>query len=442
MFKSLSTQKIQSQETIEKDLSMKKKYLIIAECIYDVGGEQIYTENKYSFLKKNGWDVFIFSISKGKSIMMKELKIFENGVIEQLRYYPFLLKKKLRDKTINKIITEINNENNCEIVIESHGLSTAVWGEMIAHALNCKHFIFLLQEKFFNSHQAILDFFDFKHKRKELSGIKKESLELLFKNYKKLEDNEKYFLSAVCTSKIVKIDNIFLDKLTKKDVNIGCISRLQKPYIRTMIDEIIHFAKKYREKKIQLVIVGSAPNRKIIQDIKNQINPINNISLTLTGTLYPIPQKLFDLIDVFIGTSGASYFTSNEGALTISIDVVSNKPLGFLKYDPQKGLYSRSEMKTSISEMLEEVFIMKKKIKNVYYEKKIETVDYMKEFESHIGFINNSNQIKKYFIFSSKKIGGINLAKKFVIHLAGVNGYEKSLKLYSHLNSIGANFKF
>lgn len=414
----------------------------MAECIYDVGGEQIYTKNKYSYLKTNGWEVFVFSISKGKSIVMKELKIFENCVIEQLRYYPFLLNKESRDKTIYRIITEINNDNNCEIVIESHGLSTSVWGEMIAHALDCKHFIFLLQEKFFNNHRAILDFFDFKHKRKELSGIKKESLELLFENYKKVDDSEKYFLSAVCTSKVETIDNIILDKLTKKDINIGCISRLQKPYIKTMIDEIIHFAIKYRRKKIQLVFVGSAPNRKIIKDIKNQIKPINNISLTLTGTLYPIPQKLFDLIDVFIGTSGSSYFTSNEGALTIAIDVVSNKPLGFIQYDPEKRLYSKSEIKTSISEMLEEVFIMNKKIKRVYNEKIFETVDYMKEFENHIDFIKNSNQNKKYFSFSSKKIGIVNLTKKLVIQLAGVKGYENSLRFYYLFNSIGANFKF
>ena len=365
--------------------------------------------------------------------MIDELKNFESNTILELRYPPFLFSKKTQNIVVNDIINRsllnLLLKDNGEIIIETHTIETALCGELIAQKLNCKHFIFLLQEFFGKTPVSIMDYLDFKHKRKELVGISKKSLELLFKNYKTLHVNEKYSLKAVCSTNIVEdVDNPIIDNISKMDINIGCISRLEKSFINTMIDEIVYFAKRNKNKNIQLILIGGAPNISIEQNIIKKVKNAENIKLIMMGQMFPIPRKLFRIMDIFIGVSGSSHVSAYEGVLSMTLDVQSHKPIGLLGYDTQEFLYASSGTNTSISTVLENVLI-KRQLQNQNINIKLESIDFRKEFNNHLDFIRSSAKDKEYHTISIMDIGVKNMIKKVLITIMGIKGYENLLKL-------------
>ena len=85
---------IQKLNTISK---IKKKmiiggaimnlYIILTRNIINIGGAEIYTLNKFLYLKER-FDVVIFSCNCGK-IYINELKNFKNYIFEELQIDPF-----------------------------------------------------------------------------------------------------------------------------------------------------------------------------------------------------------------------------------------------------------------------------------------------------------------------------------------------------------------
>lgn len=418
----------------------QKKYLILTALITDIGGGQIYTKNKYLYLQENGWDVVVFSAEYGNVIMIDELRNFENNIVYELKHPPYLFSKKTQNIIVNDIVIRSLLDNKDEIIVESQTIATALWGELIAKKLKCKHFIFLLMELYGNMHVSTMDYLNFKHKRKELVGITNKSLELLFKNYKTLEQSEKYFLNAVCSNSVEDVDNPIIDSISKMDINIGCISRLQKPYIDTMIDEIVRFAKRNNKKSIQLVLVGGSPYIKTEQKIINKVKSANNIKLIMTGRLFPIPRKLFKIMDIFIGVSGSAQASASEGVLTMILDVRDHKPIGLLGYDTQNCLYADTKTNASISTILDNVLI-KEQLHNNYQKMNIniKITDFRNEFNNHLEFLQTSASDKEYYVIKTKNIGIKNKTKKALVIIMGFKAYEK---LLSFMVKIRASFLF
>jgi hypothetical protein len=412
---------------------MDKKYVILTNTIFDIGGAQIYTRNKYVYLKEKGWNIFIFSICHGDTIILKELKRFESSIIRKLHYPPCIFSKRSQKKTINDMIEMLKLSlklgEQDKIIIESHIISLSLWGELLSEKLKCKHLIYLLQESFSNLNISTMKFFDFKHKRRELAGITSKSLELLFKNYKSINSNENYWLKAACTNVVEDVHDPIIENIAKLDINIGCISRLQKAFIKTMIKEVVIFAKKNKDKNILLLLIGDAPD-KITKKMIIYITKFSeNIKLIFTGRMYPLPKKLFELIDIFIGNAGSARVSASEGALTLTVDVINHKPIGLLGYNTNDVLYSEYDTKSdlSISSMLEDIFINKKfqiKDKNNNYNNGLK--NFMKEYDKHLSFLNSSVGEKEYCnVMRIKSINKKNTVKKILIRTLGITVYEK-----------------
>ena len=91
-------------------------YVFLTPELGNMGGAQMYTNNKVSYLKKNGWDVQVFYYKKGGEIKLPELVPYKDNYIKDFRsafyYVPKWYMKKIAQR-----IREKAKENN-EIIIE------------------------------------------------------------------------------------------------------------------------------------------------------------------------------------------------------------------------------------------------------------------------------------------------------------------------------------
>lgn len=381
-----------------RGICMEKIYIIITPTIYLAAGSQIYTRNKVEFLKKKGWDVIVISSSIYRAIMIEELRPYEKYVFKELTFNPYLFIKRKRNETLIKLLQLICNKKQCEVVIESHTINLALWGELIAKECKGKHIVYLLSEGFGDPPKHILDFLNFKHKRKELAGISDKSLEILFNEYKTLKDDEKYSLKAVCTNAVEDLENSLIDDLRRMDVNIASIGRLDKSYVYGMIEEIITFSINNSHKKIQLILVGDSKDRYVEDEILNNTKKIDNLKVIITGRLFPIPKRLFDKVDIFIGLAGSARISAALGVPTVVLDVRTNKAVGVLGFDTNRSLFGDINNYNSISDVINRV------LNNYAYYRNIDNwtfpivmTDYFVEFENHMKFIDASEIEQQYF---------------------------------------------
>ncbi|AFV02095.1 hypothetical protein DHBDCA_p1068 [Dehalobacter sp. DCA] len=409
---------------------MKKKYIILTNVIDSVGGAQIYVRNKVKFLEELGWTVDVFYYGKGE-VILSELKRFKNNGIPFLRCYPQGYPRLRINRIIDQILASTDKNEYNEIIVESHEIPLALWGELAAKRLNCKHIIYLVQETFPTLSADIYEFFDFKHKRKELAGISKTSLEMLFHGHKEIGDSEKYSLRAACSNAVDDVSNEIIDNIVREDINIGCITRLDKPYVVPMANEIICFAENYKDKMIQLVMVGSSVSGEVEKLILNKIKNIDNLKVLITGYMFPIPRNLFEKIDLFIGVSGSANVSAAEGVLTLTLDVRDNKPMGLFGYDTDNNLFSDSKKDESISEMLQQILIEKKIAPQTT---QITINDFRQVYKEHLAFINGSCEDKLYYDVKNLNISLYDMAKKVTLGILGVNCYQKLIDVRTRLH--------
>ena len=316
-----------------------------------MGGVHQYCRNKCDAVKKYGYKPLVFSGTFG-DIYIPELKEFENNIYPELRYPPYCFSKKRIKKTINKIANTIDEKSE-EVVIECLTIANAEWGELIAKKVNAKSVAFILDEQYDTSDQE-LKFLKFKHSRRELAGIKKQSLRILFENKYFVPEEELYSISALCTNVVADYNyNVPFSK-TKDTIVIGSIGRLDKGYVLKLIIELCGYFKNNSQQKYVLCLVGGAPNKKIISEIQDSIEPLPNVDLFITGYIYPIPKKLLKTFDVSIGTSGGANITAlYEKIPTISVDTHTCKPIGILNYTTKESTYSNSDSYQTLSYYLD-----------------------------------------------------------------------------------------
>lgn len=423
---------INSFNTKLEDVKLSNKYIFLTNTLSNIGGAQLYIKNKMKFLEFNNWHVYIFQSRNSGEILIDELKKEPYYIFEHFKYPPNHFTKLTLNKVIAEIMGKINADEKDKVVIESHSLSTAQWGELLAKELRCKNFVYLLGESFDNTNKKLIDFFVFKHQRRELAGTSKESLSLLFSNYYVLMDDEKYFLKAVSAEEIVQDISVpIIDNIERADINICCISRLQKSFVKTMIKEIVVFAQKYENLMVQLILIGDSPDYKDIDFIINKTKQQKNIKTVLTGRLYPIPKNLFSKIDLFIGVAGSIRVSAIRGKLSLAINVDTHKPIGLMGVDTNNGRYGKSDKYDNISEAIESILIEQRLQENIdLLSIKIDKLNYNDEFNEHMKFLDNSINTR---IYNTKDILKQKytircVLKKILIIFLGINRFERLIK--------------
>ena len=410
---------------IEEKAGPIKCYVFLTDAITSIGGGQIYTSNKKKYLEERGWEVFIFSSIDTGEILVPELEPHKNGIYPILRISPSILRKELIKKTIEKILQSINSIYS-EICVECHSTTLALWGELLSKELNAKCFVYLLSENFNCFSSEMLNYFQFKLERKELAGISKNSLSLLFKNQKKLTSDEQYYLRANLGDVVSDVHCDFIDTFTRGDITIGSIGRLNKGYVPVMVDDVVEFAKSNSSKMIQLILVGDTENSLLKAEIQNKVREVSNLSVLVVGSLFPLPKALLDLFDLNIGSAGSARLAAFHGIPTIALDVVDYKPIGILGFETNSTLYREKNYTSSLPEIIQKI------LGNLEYYNDIQNWKFpikmnnpSDAYDKHMNFLNSSDQTKDYYNFEYKSLKLNELLKKYLIILIGVSNYTR-----------------
>lgn len=391
----------------------------------------MYIRNKIVWLRKQGWSAQVISTQKGM-IYISELTEFSIFIPEMM--FPFyLFSSNKQQEIVEQVIDMIQPQNYEEIVIESTSIEISTWAEVVSKEISAKHIAFLLQEKNVVDNPQLQDFFKFKHQRRELVSITDHSLKMMFESFSPIEHRQSYRLPAYCNNVVEDIDSPFLHRIhwDKYDYKIGCLSRIDKPFIRKAIINFARFVRLHKDKKFLLVLIGGAPdNTPYETNIKAVFKDIENVKLVITGYMFPIPAKLLGVFDTFFTSAGSCWPCMRSGVPTISIDGNDLMPIGIMKHTTLNTLFrGENEPSLDYQDIFEDVIINKK-----YKKLPSEHEFILPDFATHIQFIENSVSISEYF--DVNKVKPITRAEKKIklgMIILGAVIYNKLNQIKLHL---------
>lgn len=312
------------------------KYVMIISGIVGMGGGQKYCSNKVETLKKMGHTPIVVSAFSGE-VMLASLKEYGGNIIPELRYSPLCFANKYRNNILKKI-EGIVGEMGEDTIIDSSSVTYAEWGELLAKRNNCEHICFFIDEEFdINKDESA--FLKFKHDRKELYGTSKETLTRLFSNYYSIAEEERYTFIPYCVNVVEDINNPYDGKINNGGINIGIIGRLDKPYVKAVIQDLSEFFKSQNHERINLIIIGGTDKKSVEADIKEIVSQIDGINVVMTGYLNPIPRKLLKSFNICIASAGSAVVSVNEGITTVYVNALNGHYVGVIGYTVEFGDY-------------------------------------------------------------------------------------------------------
>ena len=416
-----------------------KHYIILSPGIWDMGGSQMYTRNKLKYLRETLHNVNLFHAGvEGGKIMIDDLLEYENNRIIYLNYPAYLFKKRTQEKIISLICNQIPKQFK-ELFIESHSTASATWGELIAKRINAKHIIYLLSENNSIRNKSVYKFFRFKLERRELVGIQKKSIPILFRGRQSIDENMSYELSANCMNVIEDIKYPMLSQIPKSDYTIASIGRVNKLFLINILDDIIQFINDNQGSSFTFLFIGGEPsNSNSIKKIKEKFKNLSNVTLFFTGYIYPIPQELILTSNVFVSSSGSCYVSNSLGIPTIPIDSNDHKPIGVLDRTTKNVIYRDNEPQVELKKLLNDILI-----KRIYKPEVVVNRDEFKvDFSEHLMFISDSNNINSYFNINSISYSLIDWIERLSLFVLGDNLYRTvSMKFWPLWHKIKNHIK-
>ena len=362
--------------------------------IINMGGAQMYVRNKVVWLRKQGWDVQVISARTGK-VIISELVEF-NAIFSELDYPIYLFPKKKQNNVIDYIKSILEPQDFEQIVIESTCIGITTWAEAIAKEIGAKHIAYLLQESNVIDNLQLQEYFKFKHKRRELVSITDQSLKMMFETFSPISIEQSYKLPAYCNNVVEDIDSPFLHNTDweKYDYKVGCLSRIDKPFIMPAVTNFAKFAQSHCDKKFLLFMIGGAPeNTPFESNIKKVFRGIKNVELFISGYMFPISAKLLESFDAFFSTAGSCWPCMRSGVPTIAIDGNDFMPTGVMKHTTLHSLFrGDDEPALDYQEVFEDV-IIKMKYNKFAPDHEINEPD----FSEHMEFMNLSASEQDYF---------------------------------------------
>lgn len=406
-----------------------KKYVFLTFAVSGVGGTQIYVRNKLLFLQKHGWDATVICTEPGNDVVVKELKPFEFNVFPQLMKNPYLFSKKERNGIIEKL-KNIIGDTDCEVVIETNFIQVNLWGELLAQDIGAKHFVYLIQEDYSLSDLRYMKFYDFKYNRGELAGNTDYALSTLFEGYREIPATKKGGLIAVCYNTIEDCESEHDNCLVDADYYIGSIGRVNKPFINPMVNDICDFVSGYPDKRFQLVFFGGSPDDNDYKAIYDRIADVSNLSVYITGPIFPVPRHLLKEMDVFVSAAGAARTSSDEGYITITIDTVDFEPIGILGYTTNDNVHRNPQKPHESTQKLLKRILIDKEFADIKPTVALPSPDFMEVFKGHMEYLSESTDQKEYYKMTLMKPKFMSILS---YRLFGENGLQKIYKILSNI---------
>lgn len=317
------------------------KYVFIAMSIAGIGGGQQYMSNKIRYLTDKGYEVYVFSGKMGK-IAVENLKPYQKYIIPELFYSPDVFTQKRREKILCKMIEALSHADDDKVIVECNSIENSKWGEMLAERLRCKSVIFNLQEKH-NYSKSEREFLQYKLNRRELLGINKYSIGIMLKS-PSFECQQHMVFKPMCSNSVQDCDDN-VSKLFSPDIDIriASIGRTDKAYVVPFFKSFVEYVSLHNDKMFELVFIGAA-TKKLKNRIINIAQKVSNLHLCFTGALYPIPRRIFSLIDLFISASGSATTSFNEKRPTVRIHPSTAQVCGIMGYNYFNGINTQFDV--------------------------------------------------------------------------------------------------
>lgn len=284
-----------------------KAYVIITLNLCTMHGANMYICNKTRYLKERGYKVFVFSAEQGE-IVIPGLREYKQCQKAFLRFYPGCFSRKRVSGYIGEMRDAIDAERYDEIIVESTNIFSALWGEILAENLHCRHLTIILQERFSFS-DGEQKFLRFKLSRHELAGINEPAVGKMLKD-ENLPFDDSMRVTAYCNNTIDECTDEISPKLNAEaDLTIGSIGRLEKKYVLPLAKALGQYCKEYSGKKFNVVFIGGTREEKQPQRIQTAFSDCGNVNLILPGMQYPVPCSFVNRCDLFISAAGAAAAT-------------------------------------------------------------------------------------------------------------------------------------
>ena len=336
-------------------------YLIITPNLCNMGGAQLYVLRRSIYLKKKGYNVFIVVwFDNGYFPLKTQFEDTPIFVSPELAKPYVLVNKKKATAAINSIADFVGIDK--DTIIESHTFTTIEWGEIIASFYKCKHLAYPLTEEsvaryIWKPGKKILRD---KLKHNELYGLSDASLEIMFgnpcspNNYVNVGFDERELVDK-------SVPSIEYEK-SENDFVISTVSRLDKTYIESLVDDVIKLANKYPQQSFILIVAGGSKtgNRQsyLVNKYKQENIHCSNLRVLFTGYITSLGRDLFLNSDVVVGTGLAAINSISQSRVTIVIDERNDRALGFFGTDTNNFGYGSLKHNFSIFSKLDEAYLL------------------------------------------------------------------------------------
>lgn len=407
-----------------------KIYMFMVYAVVGMGGGQMYVNNKCRFLTDRGWKVMIFSGLQGE-LVIHELESYPTYTFPELNIMPNVFKEKDKRKFVDTMVKCIGAETNDEIVIESSFSPGTYWGEILACRLRARHIVCFLDERpDLIIYEEYIPFFEFKLKRKELAGISKKSLPLLFRDKVIINEKNNSWLPMACTNVVEDYSNKTIEDVLKSIGNekvFCCIGRLEKEYVFAAAEAFLKYVTTFNEKRYVLLFVGASDNVNEEQRIKNLFVGLKHVRLFMVGHIYPLPKVLFEHVDLVVASAGCASVAYAQNAKTISVDANDSKAIGVMGYTTQNSLYREEEEPQDICDLIIKV-INTEYLQQFTYTPKVQfLVDEL--LTKHLNFLANTDQTLNYYPIQKMHLGYKDILRRMVSYIFGKKIYL-CLELY------------
>ena len=307
----------------------KKTYVLVTLNLCAMHGANMYIYNKTDYLKRNGWRVLVFSAEQG-DILITGLQEYKQYQFVELRLYPSIFGTKRAEKYVDKICSVIEDAlDGDQIVVESTNLVSAMWGELIAKRYHCCHLVFIMQERFHFSGDE-KEYIRFKLDRHELAGIANDSVQKMLGD-ERINFDSSMHVRAFCTNTIDECEDTITPHLNNKaDVTICSIGRLEKPYVLPLVKQLREVFKTSSNQTFNLVMIGGTRARKMYRLIENEVRDLQNVTLYITGYIFPIPKQFINNCDLFISAAGSAGASYSENKPTIRLNPTTGNIIGII----------------------------------------------------------------------------------------------------------------
>ena len=402
---------------------MQKTYVIFTGTIAGMGGAQLYVSNKANYLQSRGWKVRIFS-DRDAPILIPALEAHRDGIFPELHCWPQLLRRRDVERTLERLLGYIGSDPG-EILVESNTPHMSIWAELTAQKRNAKHFLFLLDEQY-PMDPGFRPYFEEKFSRGELAVINQRALHLLFPG-REIPKPQRYLLSAAGHNAAADVCDPRLDAIPfdDHDDTVCCLGRLNKNYIPAAVEAMEQYAMRHPERTLGCLFIGDVPGdapNDTAARIRQRLEKYENIRLYLPGFVYPIPEKLFEKLDLGIASAGSARILACAGVPTVSMDASDGQPIGILGYTTGQTLCRDGEARYTLAELMEQI-LLKDALKDMPYTP-VSMPDCREAYQKHEAFLAAMPRDNRFFdVLSLRPTRRKNRVKRGLHRLFGLRGY-------------------